>query len=427
LPLFRSNVCFSFKQLEQMHYEIGEILGKLKEKEVFDLKYTVPIILIDRSKNYVDFHKTKILEVKRFISLVRNHLDVLTYLSRNLSFENVTQDTTRKDRIMGAINYGKTSKYRQRNLIDSSIVFCYEVSRSYDTPENRILVMILFAILTYCDRYLKLKEKLIETSNMRFDPTIEELQKIRSYISNLLSKIKIKQILLYSMDPAYSLDILFTKMYDRINQGKIPVYYIKILNLFYKWRHYIFVSSKIEEVAKDVLQYNFLSLTNTNDLYECWIFCKILYAISQIHSLKFKEINSSKGLVDFKATDGLFHILYQPRFQTEWIDQERHIEDRPDIVIEFKNGINIIIDAKNSFYKTKKPTPYLYQMRSYMKTINARYGIFFHSESEDPNLWREIYNKTTHQKIMWTSAIPGSLNDATANNMSKAVALFNDI
>jgi hypothetical protein len=57
-----------------MSYEIGEILGKLKEREVFDLKDSVPIVLIDRGSSLVKFDKTAILDVKRFTSLINNHL-----------------------------------------------------------------------------------------------------------------------------------------------------------------------------------------------------------------------------------------------------------------------------------------------------------------------------------------------------------------
>jgi hypothetical protein len=53
-----------------MSHEIGEILGRLKEKEVFDLKGKVPIILIDRGSSPIEFKKNDLLEVKRFTSLI---------------------------------------------------------------------------------------------------------------------------------------------------------------------------------------------------------------------------------------------------------------------------------------------------------------------------------------------------------------------
>ena len=98
------------------------------------------------------------------------------------------------------------------------------------------------------------------------------------------------------------------------------------------------VSSKDEEIAKNVLQYHFMNLSDQNDLFECWIFCKILYAIAQMYTLKFSEVHSSRrGLVDFKTNDGLFHIIYQARYDTGWRDQDKTILDIPDISIELAN------------------------------------------------------------------------------------------
>lgn len=410
-----------------MSQEIGEILAKLKEKEVFDLKDRVPMILIDRSESRVDFSKTPVLEVKRFVSLINHHLAALTYLSRNPTFENLTQDIGRSDRVMGAINYGKTLEHRIRNHTEENIIFCSEIIRSYNTPENMILAIVLFSTMIYCDKYMKLDQVLIKTINSRFDPTIAELQKIRTFVSNLLSIKIMRQILPQSLDSANNLDLLLTKMRVRIQQGKIPEHYTKVLQLFKMWRHSVFVSKKEEEIAKDVLQYHFMSLTDPNDLYECWLFCKILYSISLKYDIKFKESNSSIEPIRFKATNGSFHILYQPRFQTEWIDQGRSIEDKPDILIEFRNGNSIIIDAKNSYYKTITPRPYFSQMRSYMKTLNAQYGIFIHSASEDPNLWREVYSNTSGQKIIWTTANPIPLDNKFNDNLSKILILQHEL
>jgi hypothetical protein len=82
-----SKTPLSERQIDYMGYEIGEILGRLKEKEVFDLKDKVPIILIDRGSSLVDFKKTHPLEVKRFTSLISKHLNALRYLARNPTFE----------------------------------------------------------------------------------------------------------------------------------------------------------------------------------------------------------------------------------------------------------------------------------------------------------------------------------------------------
>jgi hypothetical protein len=277
----------------------------------------------------------------------------------------------RNDRIMGAVNYGKTIALRQRSRANSNSVVCSEIHRSYDTPESRLLALILFSITMYCDKYLRFEEDLRvdeETTVRRFDPTIEELRRIRSYISTLLSIRTIRQVLPMAIKSVNDLDYLFNWMLKRIQQGKTPRYFVKVFSLFQKWRHYIMVSSKDEEIAKNVLQYHFMNLSDQNDLFECWIFCKILYAIAQMHTLKFSEVHSSRGgLVDFKANDDLFHIIYQARYDTGWRDQDKTILDIPDISIELTNGMTLIIDAKNSRHTLKDGRSNLDQMRSYME------------------------------------------------------------
>jgi len=220
----------------------------------------------------------------------------------------------------------------------------------------------------YCDKYLRFEEDLVETTVRRFDPTIEELRRIRSYISTLLSIRTIRQVLPMAIKSVNDLDYLFNWMLKRIQQGKTPRYFVKVFSLYQKWRHYIMVSSKDEEIAKNVLQYHFMNLSDQNDLFECWIFCKILYAIAQMHTLKFSEVHSSRGgLVDFKANDDLFHIIYQARYDTGWRDQDKTILDIPDISIELTNGMTLIIDAKNSRHTLKDGRSNLDQMRSYME------------------------------------------------------------
>lgn len=402
-----------------MSIEIGDILGKLQEKNVFDFEDQLPIILIRRSKSTINFEESKLLEVKRFTSLVGNHMHALTYLSRNLSFENTTREVERDDRIMGAVNYRKTVLLRKQRP-NSGIAVCTEIHRRNETPENLLLALVLFSIMLYCDKYLKLSG-LIEWID-RIDPTIRELQSIRSYTSNLLSRKAIKQILPLAMESIAEMDKLFHLMLKRIQRGKIPKYFAKIYSLYSKWRYYVLVSSNEQEIVRHFLQYHFMNLSELSDLYECWVFCRILYGVAQKYDIRFKEIHSSKGVAEFKAVDGSFHIIYQPRYKTKWRDQDRYIEDVPDITIESKNGMAVVIDAKDRQYTFSDSTPNLHPMRSYMTTLNGRFGVFIHSKSDDPSVWKEII-RDGDQKIIWTSLIPEN-SKISSQNLEKIIQLI---
>jgi hypothetical protein len=422
---FESNVKFSDRQIEIMGNEIGEILGRLKERNVFDFKEKVPVILLDRGSTDINFAKTDILKVKRFISLVQDHLGALTYLARNPSFMNITKDVERDDRIMGAVNYKKTTLLRHRGLTYANKVICSEIHRSYDTPENRLLALILFAIMTYCDKYISI-EGLVESIEEQINPTIEELQYIRRYVAILLSVKSIKQILPMAIDSRNDLDSLFDSMLKRIRLGKTHRYFAKIFNLFYKWKYYISVSLDDTEISKHVLQYHFMNLADKNDLYECWIFCKVLYAISEIFDLKFTEASGSRGAAIFRSNDGFVKIIYQATYDTDWKDQGKFFEDIPDIAIEFKNAATIIIDAKNSHFRFNNISrEHQRQMDSYLRSApNGQYGIFVHSDSEDPSLWKTIINEKHNQEINWTCLVPGSSETTNTTNIERIIKMI---
>ena len=69
-----------------MRIEIGEILGRLKEKNVYDLREKIPVILINRISIAAVFRKTEILKVKNFVTVVNQSFGGFSYLIRNPNF-----------------------------------------------------------------------------------------------------------------------------------------------------------------------------------------------------------------------------------------------------------------------------------------------------------------------------------------------------
>lgn len=394
------------QQIKKMSIEVGELLVKLKEKNVFDFDESIPILLIDRSSSKMQFKSTDILRVKRFVSLIRKYIYSLQYLTKNIQYENKVKDVERTDRIMGSINYRKTMNLQQRG--NKNIVVCSEIHKSFHTPENIFLTLILLAIVSYCDKYIKL-EGLVESN--RFNPTISELRIIQAYVSNLLLSKNIRQIISYTTESFNRLDDLLYLIYVRLKNQKIPHYYLQVIKLFYKWKYFISVSYNDKEIAKDVLYYHFMNLENQNDLYECWVFSKLLYEIAITNNIGLRQIRSAKGLVTFTSLDNSFKITYQARYLTKWKDQEENIEDVPDIIIERADGNSFIIDAKNIYYSSKNSRPNLHQMRNYITTTQSTSGIFIHSNAEEKTLWKEIESAEKNQKIIWTALVPNTLNE----------------
>jgi len=218
-------LALSEQQLEIMRSEIGEILGRLKEKNVYDLREKIPVILITRSSINPEFKRTEILKVKNFVAVVNQSLDGFSYLIRNPNFITSTIEVERNDYIIGAIDFRKTALLRQQTNSDkANTVVCKEIRRCYDTVENRLLAIVLFSIMIYCDKYLSL-DPLVLTKD-KFDPTIEQLKFIREGVATLLSSKRIKEILSNAILSSNEADNLFNLMLRRIQLGKTPAYFM---------------------------------------------------------------------------------------------------------------------------------------------------------------------------------------------------------
>ncbi|MEO9296020.1 MAG: hypothetical protein ABI347_10550 [Nitrososphaera sp.] len=403
-----------------MSNEIGEILIRLKDKQVIDFEKKIPIVLLDRSAAPVEFKRTDVIEMKRFISLVQHHLPALTYLARHISFTNVTRDVVRSDRVMGSIDYAKTMKLKQQIPSGKNRVVCLEIARSYDTPENVLLAMILFSIMIYCDKCLSL-EALVESRD-KLNPTIRELRTIRSYVSNLLSVKGIKNLVPNAIDSLENVDHLFEDLRKRILLGRVPSYYADILRLFERWRNYFWVALDDKEVLKHVLRYHFMRLKDLNDMYECWVFCKILYALSVTFNLKLTESSSKVGAAVFRSEKGEIKVIYQASYETDWQRGDRFIRDVPDIAVELGNGIRFILDAKNSYYKSGVE-PYFLQLQSYVTSANATFGIVIHSAAEEIDVWDRIENRKDKREIISTSISPGN-DTQVSHSLTKILDLI---
>jgi len=152
-------------------------------------------------------------------ALVKKHIPALNYLVRNPSFIPLTKEVERDDRIMGAINYKKTTQLRQRELQNRNKVVCLEIIRRQNTPENLLLAQIVFSIAMYCDKYISM-EGLVESRD-KILPTINNLITIRNYASQLLSTKWIKDILPEAIGLLHNSDKLFEALMIRIRLNKI--------------------------------------------------------------------------------------------------------------------------------------------------------------------------------------------------------------
>jgi hypothetical protein len=414
---FRSKVSFNEQQIELMISDLRDLLGKLREKGVLDFLKENGVRLLDRKNTRIEFKTTEYTEVKRFLALVRESLPLLTHLTRNLTSLIAIDEVERHDRIMGSINTQKTIAANRNNFSKTKAVICNEIHKNKNSPENQILIHILFSIVLYCDRYIS-TSGILNSGACLDGPTLYNLNSVRNYAITLLSSDAVKRIMPYALSNISNFDHFFIEMMNRIYLGKIPEFFTGIYNLLHKWKYFVWLSSKNYDLLEGTLRYHFFNLKSYDKLYECWIFYKLLDLLIGTLNLKFKEVSSSGGIATFRSVDGSVKITYQKSYDTGWMDKDKSIQDIPDVVVEFNNSITIIFDAKNSTIPRDNVYPYRRQMDSYLRSAGiekTNFGIFIFSAGEE-RYWKQIEKQ--NQKMLWIGVSPefSSKNKLSNNN-----------
>lgn len=182
---------------------------------------------------------------------------------------------------------------------------------------------------------------------------------------------------------------------------------------------YVAFNNKEVDSNSNTLRHHFyyVDSKNLNLLYESWVCYKILDEIVSNRTIKFFEVkNQNDSVARFQSEDRSIVIEYQGRYNIEWKENsetkspedkqygKEPLKDVPDIVIRLRNKISIIVDAKYSSLGKSFSYPNRASMQSYLKSVNANYGIFIHANAQSLT-WKVISNHKK-QKIIWTSLTP---------------------
>lgn len=417
---FRSIVSFNDEEIEFMISDLKDILGRLRERSVLDFSKDNSIKLLDADNTRLQFKRTELREIKRFISLVWDSSSLLRYLTRNPTSATKIEQVIRRDRVMGSINIQKTAEIN-RNRSDFKEVVCNEIHKTNHTPENLILTQILFSILIFCNKYISSAGVLSSGAHLS-RTSLDDLNSIRSYTVNLLSTYAIRQLLPAAIENIGKFENLFKLMIEHICLGKSPRNFAGIYRILHKWKFFVWISSKDINPVENTLRYHFFDLKNRDQLYECWVFYKILELLCDTFDFKLSETTYSKGVATFRSTENSIEVTYQGIYRTGWINSENPVYDRPDIVIEFNKNIILILDAKNSIIPPGNRYPYRRQMDSYINSLGmnkTKFAILIFSSGMEKD-WKQISriedDHKLEQKIIWISLSPSSHTNIRNSN-----------
>ena len=79
-----------------------------------------------------------ILEIERFIRIIKQHWDYFLSLLSNISYQEINLTNVYNNKIIGPIRIGETNKLRVRLQKTTNIVACSNSIRSIFTPENTL-------------------------------------------------------------------------------------------------------------------------------------------------------------------------------------------------------------------------------------------------------------------------------------------------
>ena len=410
---------FDDYQVEHMINEIGDILVFL-QNNVIDYSKSKTVRLLDKDSTRIEFAKTEKMEVKRFIALVDKSRKQLQYMASGLTKRNEQLRVSRTDRVMGAISYSDTIRVRRQNSNSKEVVL-WEIKRSFDTPSNNLLALVLISIVLYCEKYLS--HDRLQNGDIIDSQSLEKLTAIRNWANGLLKIPTLRAILPKAIERRGEVREMLAEVQRDVGLGKAPVSFLGLYTLLYSWKFYLWVTSGDRDALRRALYYYFWQPPPNGvsrrwaRLYESWVAYLVLRKLIDDFDLHMKmhPTPSSKAIDDlhmkkhpieltFSSKDDGFKIRFQHSYRTKLIFNGKPVIDRPDISIKIKKDV-MVVDAKNSEYTSLK---YREKMQSYLRSTGAHCAIVIYSKAR-PGLWETAVEESVGS-IIWTCLLPPTRN-----------------
>ena len=265
---------------------------------------------------------------------VRELMDILPFLIRNLSHSTNKEEVETHGNIIGQINWNQTIKQRTKTgLKDKSLFVCNTNYKLYDLPENQMLKYMLKKII-----------KFIRDMNISFTEEYnEEIENWHEYLSNiyLTTSKTSKNIHLKNVElPRH----ITTKILNKTikSHNNLYEYVVKVYELYEK----LFIYNDWE-VLLELLNKQILRPNNYDTLYEVYLLFKIVERMDN-DSLQLGLLKSGNDyVIHSQYPDKEVNIYYQhlPEiFKQNNLTKLRPYYDiqltnkRPDIIIEYVKG-----------------------------------------------------------------------------------------
>ena len=289
---------------------------------------------------------------------VRDLIQILPYLLRNLSHSTQKKKEEFNGIVRGRIDWNATLKTRySKGFNDPSLFVCSPPSKFYDLEENQLLKFVLKKILSLKNNYLDFVDYTKNDEDTPFD--IDNLSNENNWYEIVGNNYKMAKKTLRKVyfDDISDVKVIKVKHIRKAFKNRNVLYH-RVAKAFMLYED-LFINENIE-LLKELVEHRLIRATNPNKLYEIYIFYSI------VKMLPSPELRLLHGGNDYSTCDVLedgtkvtVHYQYLPKplqkvsqyaeilrnYSIQWAYRA------PDIILEFEKDGKItyrIIEVKNS-------------------------------------------------------------------------------
>ncbi len=289
---------------------------------------------------------------------VRDLIQILQYLLRNLSHSTQNKKEEFNGIVRGRIDWNATLKTRySKGYNDPSLFACSPPSKFYDLEENQLLKFVLKKIIGLKNNYLDFVDYTKNDEENPFD--VENLSKEKDWYEIVGNNYKMAKKTLRKVyfDDISDVKLIKAKHIRKAFKNRNVLYH-RVAKAFMLYED-LFINEDIE-LLKELVEHRLIRATNPNKLYEIYIFYSI------VKMLPSPELRLLHGGNDYSTCDVLedgtkvtVHYQYLPKPLQEVSQYAEILRNyniqwayrAPDIILEFEKDGKItyrIIEVKNS-------------------------------------------------------------------------------
>ena len=315
----------SDEHLHQMKLESYSLISRLSEIKMNNYG-KCKLFLHDSSK--IEYDRLEQEQIDRFSNIAKKYGKIFVHLIQNLKSESVIQ-RIETDHVTGGIDFQMTRSIRKSG---NSNVVCISYARNVFTPENILLGAVILGIGALAEKF---KAKRQEWDPEGIDSFRMTMLDDVSAFAHFLQKDRFVSKLIRNYHENYSsIEMLLQKVQSKMNYGKIGRNYLKLIEFLQIWKYWDKILSGGGTL--DIKLRDFMDNLKQHDLYEMWLFYKILDSYGEMKQKKKRVFGNGK-----------YEIEYQWSKTIGWRKSGgRELDRRPDILVRKNGTVVAIIDAK---------------------------------------------------------------------------------